>query len=164
MIDLLGFAPGWLQEYIQPLADKLSLHLLPLHIHQIIAFFLLYQLLQSVVSPLLSGCLFPNVYPTLNKRTKLNWDIHFVALIQSIIISGATLWCQLFDEARLRMSDAGRVYDYSFGCTTVSAMAMGYFIWDLVVCTRCINIYGISLFAHAACALCVSVLGMVGGD
>lgn len=161
MIDLLDFAPGWMQEYVQPVAEKLSLHLLPLHVHQLVAFFLLYQILHSVVSPLLSGYLFPEVYPVLDKRTKLNWDVHFVALFQSIIISCAALWCQLFDESRLRMSDAGRIYDYSFACAVISAMATGYFLWDLIVCTRYIRLFGFSLFAHACCALCVFVLGMV---
>ncbi|EDN02193.1 conserved hypothetical protein [Histoplasma mississippiense (nom. inval.)] len=130
-----------------------------LHIHEVIFFFAFYQLIQSVVSPLLSTALFPKFYPHFNRRTKLNWDVHVVSLIQSCLVNAAALWVMFADKERQAMTSSERVRGYSGTCGLVQAMAVGYFIWDLIVSTRYIGVFGIGLWFHAVSALWVFSLG-----
>lgn len=54
-----------------------------------------------------------------------------------------------------------RVYGYTGGCGLIQALAAGYFLWDLVVTSRNIGIFGVGMWAHAVCALCVFSFGFV---
>ncbi|KAG5296765.1 DUF887 domain-containing protein [Histoplasma ohiense] len=159
MLDPIPSPPKWLQDAILPVAEKLGLHSMTLHIHEVIFFFAFYQLIQSVVSPLLSTALFPKFYPHFNRRTKLNWDVHVVSLIQSCLVNAAALWVMFADKERQAMTSSERVSGYSGTCGLVQAMAVGYFIWDLIVSTRYIGVFGIGLWFHAVSALWVFSLG-----
>ena len=161
MLDPLPPVSEWLREWSTPLAEYLSLPSLPYHSHEVILAFAFYQFIQSVVSPKLSARLFPKFYPNFNKRTKLNWDIHVVSLVQSTLICIVALWVMYADEERKSMTAGERVYGYSGGCALIQAMAVGYFIWDLIISTRYINIFGIGLWFHAVSALWVFSLGFV---
>lgn len=59
------------------------------------------------------------------------------------------------------MTSSERVSGYSGTCGLVQAMAVGYFIWDLIVSTRYIGVFGIGLWFHAVSALWVFSLGFV---
>lgn len=162
MLDPFPPPPEWLRAYVAPLADRFALPTLPLHIHEIIFFFLLYQFVQSILSPLLSTALFPKIYPSFNRRNKLNWDIHVVSLLQSVLVNAAALWVMFADEQRQDMVGAGeRVLGYSGACGFVQAMATGYFLWDFIVSTLHIKDFGLGLFLHASSALAVYSLGFV---
>ena len=54
-----------------------------------------------------------------------------------------------------------RVLGYTGACGLVQAMAVGYFVWDLIVSTLHIGDFGIGLFLHAVSALAVYMLGFV---
>ena len=54
-----------------------------------------------------------------------------------------------------------RVLGYTGACGLVQAMAVGYFIWDLIVSTLHIGDFGIGLFLHAVSALAVYMFGFV---
>ncbi|EER37191.1 DUF887 domain-containing protein [Histoplasma capsulatum H143] len=109
MLDPVPSPPKWLQDAILPVAEKLGFHSMTLHIHEVIFFFAFYQLIQSVVSPLLSTALFPKFYPHFNRRTKLNWDVHVVSLIQSCLVNAAALWVMFADKERQAMTSSERV-------------------------------------------------------
>ncbi|KAI5291585.1 hypothetical protein KEM54_003322 [Ascosphaera aggregata] len=134
-LDLCCSAPRWLQSSIFSLSQHLRLAALPLHIHHLLFSFTFYQAVHSVVSPFLSSRLFPKTYASLDKRTRLNWDIHVVALVQAIIISILSLYVEFWDQNRREMvSPVDRLYGYACGSGTVGAMAAGYFLWDTLVC------------------------------
>jgi len=86
MKDPFPFGPGPLAELIRPLAKALNLTTLPEHIHEVILSTLLYHSIFVYASPWLSTRLFPHTYPRLPFRTRLNWDVHSVSLVQSIVI------------------------------------------------------------------------------
>ncbi|KAF7512884.1 hypothetical protein GJ744_011987 [Endocarpon pusillum] len=159
MLDPIPPPPSWLSSSIASLSATLSFPTLPLHVHELIASFLFYQFVQTVISPLVSSYLFPSVYPQLNRRTKINWDVHVVSLVQSCSINAAALWVMYVDEERMDMSAMERVYGYTGGCGMIQGLAAGYFLWDLVVTSRNVGIFGWGMWAHGVCALCVFSFG-----
>lgn len=161
MKDPWGPPSGWLLAYAEPVAERLGLGAMPPHIHQGILALAFYQTVQSVVSPAVSRRLFPKIYPNLPPRTKLNWDIHVVSLLQSIFISTLAWWVIAVDDERWAMKNGERVFGYSGACGLVAAMAAGYFSWDFIVSTIHIRVFGIGMFLHACSAICVYSLGNV---
>ena len=161
MLDPIPPPSKWLVEATKPLANFLSFQTLPYHVHEIIHALALYQTVQTVVSPAVSSYLFPRIYPNLNQRTKLNWDVHVVSLVQSCLINTIALWVIFTDEERGSMNALERVYGYTGAAGTVQGLAAGYFLWDLIVCSRHINVFGPGLWAHALAALVVFSFGFV---
>lgn len=147
----------------KPWADKVSLPTLPHHIHEVLFALVLYQGTQSVLSPLISNALFPNIYPKLNRRTRINWDVHVVSMVQSCLINSLALWVMFTDEERSQMgtSVVERVYGYTGASGLIQGLACGYFLWDLVVSTRYIRIFGLGIWAHAVTAFFVFSFGFV---
>ncbi|GLI72221.1 hypothetical protein PoHVEF18_000391 [Penicillium ochrochloron] len=159
MLDPLGAPPVWLRNFIEPYALALNSPTLTEHIHEVIGAFLFYQFIHSVVSPWLSPILFPRSYPALNARTKLNWDIHVVSFIQSVLINAIALWVMFVDDERRSMSAGERVFGYTGGCGLIQALAVGYFIYDLIVSAQHLSMFGIGMLFHAVSALWVFSLG-----
>lgn len=161
MLDPLGPPPAWLRSLTEPYALKLSSPTLLEHIHEVFLAFAFYQFIHSCLSPWLSRILFPQSYPKLNARTKLNWDIHVVSLVQSVLICAAALWVMFVDEERWSMSPGERVFGYTGACGLIQAFAVGYFVYDLIVSVVHVRIFGIGLLFHAVSALWVFSLGFV---
>lgn len=161
MLDPLGSPPAWLQEFVEPFALKLSSPTLSVHAHEVVLAFVFYQVIHSFVSPWLSPILFPQSYPKLSPRTKLNWDIHVVSLVQSVLINVIALWIMYVDEERWSMSPAERVFGYTGACGFIQALAVGYFVYDLIVSAVHIKMFGIGMLFHAISALWVFSLGFV---
>ncbi|KAI5300622.1 hypothetical protein KEM56_002318 [Ascosphaera pollenicola] len=155
-----GPAPPWLQSLVAPLSDRLRLSGLPLHFHQLIISFLFYQSIHSFFSPFFSSRLFPQTYPSLNRRTRLNWDIHVVAFVQAIVISVLSLYVEFFDSERNAIvAPVDRMFGYSLSSGTVGTMAAGYFLWDTLVCLRYFKLFGPGMLAHGISALSVYFAG-----
>ena len=161
MLDPLGPPPAWLQRFTQPYTLSLNSPTLSEHIHEVALAFAFYQFVHSCLSPWLSPVLFPQFYPKMNARTKLNWDIHVVSLVQSVLINCVALWVIFVDEERSSMSPGERVFGYTGACGLIQALAVGYFIYDLIVSVVHVNIFGIGLLFHAISALWVFSLGFV---
>ncbi|KAF2137959.1 uncharacterized protein K452DRAFT_290996 [Aplosporella prunicola CBS 121167] len=160
MLDPFPFAaPAALQTAVQPLADYFSLQTLPLHIHEVLFAFALYHITYAILSPTLSRWLFPRIYPALNKRTQLNWDVHVVSLVQSTLVNALALWVSAVDDERGDMNWVGRVWGYTGAGGLVQGFACGYFLWDLWISLRYVRIFGVGLLAHAVSALAVFSLG-----
>jgi len=154
-------APPILRKAAQPLASYFSLTTLPIHIHELLLAVLFYELVGRYVSPYVSSRLFPRTYPSLNRRTKINWDVHVVSMVQSLLITALALWVIWRDEERADMNWRGRVWGYTGADGLVQALACGYFLWDLVISALHLEIFGPGLLAHAVSALAVFSLGFV---
>ncbi|GAB7349368.1 hypothetical protein MBLNU459_g8494t1 [Dothideomycetes sp. NU459] len=152
-------APLWLQRAVQPLADRLSLPTLPLHVHEVLIALVGYHVLHTVISPRLSTWLCPQSYPKFNKRTAISWDVHVVSLAQSLLVNSFGLYMILGNQTRSEMNWAGRIWGYDGASGMLQGLAGGYFLWDLYMCTRYINIFGVGMLLHAISAVTVFSLG-----
>lgn len=175
MSDPFPPAPAWLVQLTKPLANALNLQTLPLHIHEVIFFALLYHVLCAYFSPWISTLLFPKRYRNFPARTRLNWDVHVVSLIQSTIVNSMAFYTIYCDGVRWSQSwyftrhndpsasqlepALARVWGYTPLEGHVVSMAVGYFLWDLVICAVHMKIFGIGLLLHAIAALTVYTLG-----
>lgn len=160
MLDPFPFAPPqFLINATKPVADYLSLPTLPLHVHEVIFAIVVYQLIFSTFSPIISTYLFPNTYPQFNKRTRINWNVHVVSLVQSLVISIWGLYLMVYDDERREMNWAGRIWGYTGASGLLQGLATGYFIWDLIVTAMHVDIFGYGMLAHATAATTVFTLG-----
>ena len=147
-----------LQEFVTPLAAKLKLHTLPLHIHEVLIAFITYHAI-FLISPRFSAYLLPRHYPSLNPRTRLNWDVHVVSLVQSTFISVLAFYAIFMDKERAEVED--RVFGYTGLGGAIQAFALGYFLWDLMMSALYFDIFGIGFLFHALSAVVVYALGFV---
>lgn len=154
-------SPAWLTELVTPLAEFLKLYTLPLHIHEILIAALSYQFICAVLSPFFSTFFFPQIYSSLPRRTRLNWDVHFVSMVQSITINSLALWVMWVDKERGRMTWDERIWGYDGAGGMIQGFAAGYFLWDLIVCVRWLDLFGWGMLAHAISALVVFSVGFV---
>ncbi|KAF2003687.1 DUF887-domain-containing protein [Amniculicola lignicola CBS 123094] len=151
--------PAKLSAAIQPWAEKLGLHTLPLHFHEVAFAFTIYHLTNRVLAPALSRHYFPTIYPNFNARTKLNWDVHIVSFVQSTMICAMALWVMWKDEERAAMGWREKVWGYTGASGLIQAFAGGYFVWDLYITLQNVQIFGLGMLAHAVSALFVFSLG-----
>ncbi|WYZ43001.1 hypothetical protein EsH8_VI_000700 [Colletotrichum jinshuiense] len=149
----------WLVKATQPLADYFSLPSLPLHVHEVLAAAILYSIIYYPISPLLSRLVVGRKYLDLPRRRRINWDAHVVSLVQSVLINGLALWVMVVDNERNQMDWQGRMWGYTGAAGMIQALAAGYFLWDLVVTSCNMDVFGIGTLAHAISALFVYALG-----
>ncbi|KAL6716573.1 hypothetical protein ACLMJK_006140 [Lecanora helva] len=142
-----------------PLSRTLSLRTLPLHTHEILPSFALYTFLSTYLSPTLSTALFPRTYPHLSPKTKINWDVHFTSLLQSCFINTAALTVIWLDGERWAWGATERVWGYTGATGMVQGFSAGYFLWDLGMSAKDVDVHGWGSLVHAASALAVSMLG-----
>lgn len=152
----------WLVRRAQPWCDRLHLPSLPLHLHEILAAALLYSVIFYPLSPLISNMLVPGHYAKLSQKKRLNWNAHVVSLIQSSLINLLALWIMLVGDERRNMDQEERVWGYTGAARMIQAFAAGYFVWDLIVTSRNLDVFGLGTLAHAVAALLVYCLGFVG--
>ena len=154
-------APLWAQQLVGPFADYLALPTFHLHFHEVVLASAFYTFIYSYVAPRVSTWAAPGIYPQLNKRTRINWDVHVVSFVQSIIICVLALYVMQYDLDRKNMDWAGKIWGYTGACGLVQAIAGGYFIWDLVMSLRYPSIFGPGMLAHAIAATVVFFFGFV---
>jgi TLC domain len=150
-----------LSKAVQPWADKYSMPTLPLHVHEVILAAGFYTFVHVVVSPVLSKRFFPKYYPSHSRSKKVNWDAHVVSLIQSTLINVLALWVMYTDEERKGMDWQERIWGYTGAAGLVQALALGYFVWDLITTVLFLDVFGLGLLAHALSALVVYSFGFV---
>ena len=150
---------AFLVDLTTPFAERFGLATLPLHVHEILFATAFYTVLGSHISPYLSRNLFPRVYSSLPIKTRINWDVHVVALVQAVIVDGLALWLMFADSERNQLDVWERVWGYSEAGGLTQAFAAGYFLWDFWTCLRHVQIFGPGMLAHAISALAVFSLG-----
>ncbi|KAI9171895.1 TLC domain-containing protein [Paramyrothecium foliicola] len=149
----------WLSELVQPFADYFGFASLPLHVHEILAAALFYSVIFYPISPILSKLLAPQHYTALPRKSRLNWDAHVVSMVQSTLINGLALWVMWQDEERKHMNWEERIWGYTGAAGLIQSLAAGYFVWDLVVTSLHLDVFGLGTLAHAISALLVYSLG-----
>ena len=153
--------PEQLVQLIKPWAERFSLSTLPYHVHEALLGFVFYHFVLYWLSPTLSRLICPNVYRSFNKRTRLNWDIHWVSMVQALFINTAALYVIFNDPQRKAMDWKGRLWGYTPASGMVQGFAAGYFLWDLQISSQYISLSGPSALLHAIGALAVTCLGFV---
>ena len=138
---------------VTPYCELLGFKSLAAHLHVIIGAALFYQCIY-VLSPLL--CSSFQSYTTLPTRSKINWDIHIVSMIQSILICGLAYLA--LEDPKLKED---RVFGYSPFGADVSALACGYFVWDTYVSLRYVRLFGVGFALHGIASLGVFLFGFV---
>jgi hypothetical protein len=154
-------APALLVELVKPFAERLSLPTLPHHAHEMLLGFFGYHFIMHILSPVLSRAVCPKVYNGLNRRTRLNWDIHWVSMIQALFINTAALYVIFTDSQRKEMDWKGRLWGYTPASGMVQGFAAGYFLWDLQISIQYMSLSGVSALLHAIGALAVTLIGFV---
>lgn len=105
--------PSMLVQLTKNASEKFGLMTLPYHVHEILLGFLGYHFILYVLSPAISQLVCPKTYRSFNKRTRLNWDIHWVSMVQSLFINSAALFVIFKDEQRHEMDWIGRLWGYT---------------------------------------------------
>ncbi|EMR10677.1 hypothetical protein PNEG_01375 [Pneumocystis murina B123] len=140
--------PTSIETWISPYLDSLNLYTLSKHFHVVLGASLFYQFL-FIISPFISKKL-SRSYLTLNKSTRIKWDVHFVSMIQSILISCLILGCYQDDELK-----QDRLFGYNAYKGDIYSLACGYFLWDTITSFRYISLFGIAICLHGTAALSV---------
>lgn len=143
------------------MSERLNLLTLPTHIHEVVFAASLYFFLFYIGSPIISTALAPQHYSKLSRKKKVNWDAHVVSFFQSILINVLALWVMFTDEERMEMDVDGRMWGYTGAAGLVQAFAFGYFVWDLIITSMNLSVFGIGTLAHAIAALTAYGLGFV---
>ncbi|KAF2447789.1 DUF887-domain-containing protein [Karstenula rhodostoma CBS 690.94] len=152
-------APALSIELTKPLSNELSLTTLPYHAHEILLGFLFYHFILCYLSPTLSRIVCPQRYNGFDKRTRLNWDIHWVSMIQALFVNAAALYVIFSDPQRKEMDWKGRLWGYTPASGMVQGFAAGYFLWDLQISSQYLSISGVGALVHAIGALAVTCIG-----
>lgn len=125
------------------------------HWHEVVLLTAVYFGIQAL-SPTVSTRLFGKTYADLNPKTKLNFDIHIVSMVQCLVLIAIIVpaWSHPYIQNR-----AADPYLSIFGYTPysgfISGITIGYFIWDLVVCLLHKKLFGLGFLLHAFAALFV---------
>lgn len=166
MLDPLALKlPAPFERVLDALADATSLPTIKLHGHEVLLALSLYVFIGTYIAPLLSNYFVPERYKAFNKRTRINWNVHVVSFFQSCIICALSLYVIIYDEERKQWRPKDQYQYRIFGYTGVSGLlqsfGLGYFLWDLYMCTRYVGIFGVGMLAHAVSAVTVFALGFV---
>lgn len=127
-----------------------------IHYHEILYSFIFYNLL-FFVCPLVGKLLFGKNYTEIkNKKLKMNFDIHLIAFFQCIL---SILICipLLVKNYSLNVdaSDFEMLESYDYRFSFVSAITIGYFLWDSLICLKYFDLFGFEFLLHAFASLFV---------
>lgn len=161
MLDPFLLPNSKLETFIQPLCDFLSLRTLPLHIHEILYAFSFYHIIFEYVAPPLSTFFLPGRYTKLSYESKLRWNMHCASMVQSVAICVLALYVITVDDERRNMNLEERMWGYTGAAGMVQALATGYFLFDLAVMVRYLDVFGLGMLAHASSCLVTYTLGFV---
>ncbi|GMG22017.1 unnamed protein product [Ambrosiozyma monospora] len=121
------------------------------HWHEVAASALFYLALM-LVAPTINTFMFGENYTKITKKKlKINFDIHVVAMVQSV--TSVILCIPMFFHPMLKENPVMGTYDFA---AFVAAFTSGYFIWDLFYC--CVlyfDLFGFQFLFHAVAALVV---------
>ncbi|KAG7195802.1 uncharacterized protein KQ657_002187 [Scheffersomyces spartinae] len=128
------------------------------HWHEIAASTLMYFILQSLLStytPIYVG----KPYLDLNRKTRINFDIHVVSMVQCILSCAMIIpmWGQSHWQNRTEDPVSSILGTTDYG-NLVASLTIGYFIWDTYVCLRYFLLFGFGFLFHGIAALYVFVL------
>ena len=82
-------------------------------------------------------------------------------MVQSVAISIIAPLIMAIDKERKGMNLEERMWGYTGAAGFVQALATGYFLFDLVVMIRYLDVFGLGMLAHASSCLLTYTLGFV---
>lgn len=125
------------------------------HWHEIAASFLFYVVIQYI-SAFSSKYIFGDTYTKLDRKTKVNFDIHIVSQVQCVISIYFVVNCWYHPMLYNYTTDpvTSIVGYYPFG-GLVAAATTGYFLWDTYVCLAYFLLFGTGFLFHGLAALYV---------
>ncbi|EHL02695.1 putative Uncharacterized TLC domain-containing protein C17A2.02c [Glarea lozoyensis 74030] len=80
-------------------------------------------------------------------------------MVQSVTICVLALWVTAVDEERRTMNHEERMWGYTGAAGMVQALATGYFLFDLAVMVRYLDVFGVGMLTHASSCLVTYTLG-----
>lgn len=130
------------------------------HWHEIVASLIFYTSLQYI-SHIVSPIIFGDTYKNFPRKTRINFDIHVVSMVQCILSIALLIPTINHPFFQNRVEDP---YNSIFGYTPyggfVASVTLGYFVWDTIVCLRYFNLFGPGFLVHGVSALYVFGLGL----
>lgn len=125
------------------------------HWHEMVGSFIFYESIQ-LISPFFSKRYFGTTYTTLPYKTKVNFDIHVVSMVQCIlsIVILLPMWNHPSWQNRVEDSYSSINGTSDYG-SFVAAVTVGYFIWDLFICLVYFLLFGLGFLFHAFASLYV---------
>ncbi|CCH42479.1 putative TLC domain-containing protein [Wickerhamomyces ciferrii] len=141
----------YVDKFIKPLYNN---PVLDNHINELILVIIAYHsvfTLSSILSPLL----FPNAFKTLSTKNKVDFHIHVVSMVQSVLILLAII--PLFNDPILSQD---RVFGYTPYGGFIATMALGYFIWDTIISIIYVKFFGIGFLIHGLVSSSVFLIGL----
>ncbi|GAA5966789.1 hypothetical protein JCM21900_005116 [Sporobolomyces salmonicolor] len=136
-------SPPWLQPTLDPICAQLGLPALApvahLAVYSCLAAFAL-QKLSAQLSPLFAK----GYYPTL-KHKRDDWDLHIVGWAFSLVATPLAFHLIRHPSPELAQDP---LYGSALREERLSAIAVGYFIWDAIVSFRHIRTQGLGFFLH----------------
>lgn len=130
------------------------------HWHEIALSTVFYFFLQALL-PRVGRAMFGKLYTGLNTKTRLNFDIHMVLMVQCILLILLIVPAWGHPHFQNRAADPyNSVFGYNPYGAFVASVTIGYFVWDLVVCLRYMSLFGVGFLVHAFAALFVFVCSL----
>lgn len=140
----------------------LNLPALPPHLPLVIASAIFYQLVYSLVAPLLWSLLeFLSPPSTPSKITRSLWYVNIVSIAQSCVNTLLAFYLFSHPEFRHGLTGQERILGYHKETSKALAVSMGYFVFHLGEAWVHRGRHGIFMFFHAVCALFAVSLGFV---
>lgn len=147
---------GWVRlPYVEELVVPLYTHeTLDKHIHELIACILFYHSVY-LTSSFLAPVMFPQTFRTMTTKTRVDFHVHVVSMIQSVLI--LLLILPLFNDPVLL---ADRMFGYTPYCGFVTTAALGYFVWDAIISLVYVKYFGVGFLIHGVVSASVFYIGM----
>ncbi|BGP06351.1 hypothetical protein JCM10049v2_002172 [Rhodotorula toruloides] len=133
---------------VQPIANSLTLTALPPVAH-LVLLSLAASFAAQRISAVLSPRVFGRYYPT-ERRKRDDWDLHMVGWLYAFIATPIAIHLLRHPSPEL---DLDPLYGVALPEQRLSAIAIGYFIWDALVTFRHIQTQGLGFFLHGATCL-----------
>lgn len=131
------------------------------HWHELVLSALFYYIVQSLSGPVCSFFL-GSRYTSLPRKTRIDFDVHVTSMVQCAV--SAVLMFYHFNnphwQNRLNDPVNSLLGSTPFGSMVISVTA-GYFVWDLLVCLKYFDLFGIGFLLHAIAAMYAFCCGFV---
>lgn len=143
---------GFIQT-IAPLFRLLGLNALPLHLHGVIISFLFFHTVWLISKPIFSSVLRLKQYRRLSFKDKIYWDAHVVSMVHAVILIPFS-----FVILKQNLLNDNKIFGYSPYAADIYSVALGYFLWDTVFCTRYVKFFGKLFMLHGISSASVFIL------
>ncbi|CAH6719953.1 topoisomerase I damage affected protein 4 [[Candida] jaroonii] len=131
------------------------------HSHEMAFMFVFYMVIHAL-APGASKKLFGKNYSDLNLKGRINFDIHMVSMVQCVIsiTSLAPMWNHSYYQNRVEDAESS-IFGYTSYGGLVASLAVGYFLWDVFVCIKYFESFGVGFLFHGVSAFYVFSTTMI---